>query len=165
MILSNRTLNGFLNGCIFNGWSKRLRSKVHTKTSNPGRSSNQPTKVKVKVKMTKSASHHLMLSIRPKSQAGRCAKHSFNQRSKLHVEAQSSKLNACSINVVSLSKINHCVELKFQVQSDKSQTSNLIQKHAPSPLTPMLSGGGRRRSKGASPSTTPSSPPSRKAWG
>ena len=74
----------------------------------------------------------LMLSIRPKSQAGRCAKHSFNQMSELHVEAQSSKLNACSINVVSLSKINHCVELKFQVQSDKSQTSNLIQKHAPS---------------------------------
>ena len=36
----------------------KVRSKVHTKTSNPGGSSNQPTKVNVKVKMTKSASHH-----------------------------------------------------------------------------------------------------------
>ena len=32
-------------------------------------------------------------------------------------------------------------------------------------LPPKPSGGGRRRSIGASPSTTPSSPPSRKAWG
>ena len=79
-----------------------------------------------------------MLSIRPKSQAGRCAKHSFNQ--KLYVQAQSSKLNACSLN------------WKFIDKSWQLTPS------------PKLSGGGRRRSLGASPSTTPSSPPSRKAW-
>ena len=58
MIISNRTLADFSNGWIFNEEDPKVRSKVHTKTSNPSRSSNQPTKLKVKVKMTKSASHH-----------------------------------------------------------------------------------------------------------
>ena len=35
----------------------------------------------------------------------------------------------------------------------------------PLPLLPMHSGGERRRSRGASPFTTPASPPSRSAWG
>ena len=60
MIISNRTLKDFANRSIFNIESKKPRSKVHTKTSKPGRSSNPPTKLKVKVKMTKSASHHDM---------------------------------------------------------------------------------------------------------
>ena len=59
-MISNWTLVNFSNGLIFNEEDPKVRSKVHTKTSNPGRSSNQPTKVKVKVKMTKSASHHLI---------------------------------------------------------------------------------------------------------
>ena len=63
MIMSNWTLADFSNGWIFNEEDPRVRSKVHTKTLNPGRSSNEPTNLKVKVKMTKSASHHYTCSL------------------------------------------------------------------------------------------------------